>query len=94
MRAAICVLAVTPAGLLMGFGFPTGMRLARMHSDKPTPWFWGINGSAGVVASVMAVVLSIAFGINVTLVIGAACYVLLIPAALLIGRGPISPVAA
>jgi hypothetical protein len=26
-RAALCVLSITPAGLLLGYGFPTGMRL-------------------------------------------------------------------
>jgi hypothetical protein len=81
-RAIVCVLTIAPAGLLMGFGFPTGMRLVSQISDKPTPWFWGINGAMGVLASVAAVATSIAFGTGATLMIGAGCYYLLIPTVL------------
>jgi hypothetical protein len=81
-RAAICAAAVTPAGVLMGFGFPTGMRLVAATDPKPTPWFWGINGAAGVLASIVAIATSIAFGIDTTLGIGALCYFLLIIPAL------------
>ncbi|MPZ58063.1 MAG: hypothetical protein GEU91_16520 [Rhizobiales bacterium] len=84
-RAALCVLIITPAGLLMGFGFPTGMRLISAVDRKPTPWFWGINGAAGVLAASLAVTLSIALGISTTYLVGALCYLLLIPAALTIG---------
>jgi hypothetical protein len=82
IRAVACVVTITPAGLLMGFGFPTGMRLVSVVDRKPTPWFWGINGAAGVLASVAAIASSIAFGISVTLTIGAVCYFLLIPTVL------------
>ena len=84
-RCALCVATITPAGLLMGFGFPTGMRLVAAIDPKPTPWFWGINGAAGVLAASFAVGCSIAFGVNVALSIGGVCYALLIPAALVIG---------
>jgi hypothetical protein len=53
--------------------------------SKPTPWFWGINGAAGVLASCFAVLCSIAFGITATLVLASVCYLLLIPAGLAIG---------
>jgi hypothetical protein len=59
---------------------------------KPTPWFWGINGAAGVLASIVAVVLSLALGISATLMVGALCYFLLIPAALALLRAPASGV--
>jgi hypothetical protein len=82
-RALLCVATIAPAGVLMGFGFPTGMRLVSAIDRKPTPWFWGINGAAGVLASVMAVSTSIAIGISWTLRIGAVAYLLLIPTTLL-----------
>lgn len=85
MRGLICVLAITPAGILMGFGFPTGMRFISQVDRGPTPWFWGINGAAGVLASSFAVAMSIAFGIYVTLFAAGFCYALLIPAGLSIG---------
>src|SRR5712671_6227979 len=88
VRAGFCVLVLAPAGSLMGFGFPTGMRLVSAISTGPTPWFWGINGAAGVLAASVAVATSIAFSIDTTLRIGAACYLLVAaPAMLLMSAG-------
>jgi hypothetical protein len=88
VRAGLCVLVVAPAGFLMGFGFPTGMGLVSTISTGPTPWFWGINGGAGVLAASVALVTSIAFSIDTTLRIGAACYLLVAaPAVLLVFAG-------
>jgi hypothetical protein len=84
VRAAVAVALIAPGGLLMGFGFPTGMRLVQAHDRRPTPWFWGINGASGVLASVVAVAVNIAFGIHVTMILGALCYLALIPSALVI----------
>jgi hypothetical protein len=86
MRAGLAVLVLTPAGFLMGFGFPTGMRLVSRIDSRPTPWFWGINGAAGVLAASVAVLTSIEFGIDTTLRIGALCYLVLPGPALLLAR--------
>jgi hypothetical protein len=74
VRAMIALFIIIPAGLLMGFGFPTGMRLVSAIDTRPTPWFWAINGAAGVLAASIAVAVSIAFSINVCIWLGAACY--------------------
>ncbi len=73
------------ATFMSGFGFPTGMRLVSAWDPRPTPWFWGINGAAGVLAADVTVMISIAYGINAALRVGGICYLLLIPASLLIG---------
>ena len=88
-RAALATGVIAPVGILMGLAFPTGMRIVQQRDGRPTPWFWGINGAAGVLASVLAVALSIAFGIHTTLLLGAVCYLGLIPAANMMqsGRG-------
>jgi hypothetical protein len=87
VRAGFCVLVLAPAGFLMGFFFPTGMRLAARIDTGPTPWFWGINGAAGVLAASLAVLTSLAFDIDTTLRVGALCYLLLpAPALLLLYR--------
>ena len=86
VRGCLSVLVLSPAGFLMGVGFPTGMRLASNIDDGPTPWLWGINGAAGVLASSIAVLTSIAFGIDTTLRIGALCYLLLPAPGLLLMR--------
>jgi hypothetical protein len=87
VRAGFCVLTLAPAGLLMGFGFPTGMRLVSAVCTGPMPWFWGINGAAGVLAASVAVVTSIAFSIDTTLRIGAVCYLLIAAPAVLLVSG-------
>jgi spermidine synthase len=79
VRIAISVAAIMPLGFLLGFAFPTGMRLVEAIDKQPTPWFWGINGATGVLASVLGVMIGMAFGISVTMLLAAVCYLLLIP---------------
>ena len=78
-RAGLSVLLIGPAGLLMGFGFPTGMRLIMSRDRRPAPWFWGVNGAGGVLGSACAVAISMTFGISTTLMLGAACYFAILP---------------
>jgi SAM-dependent methyltransferase len=81
-RAGFAVLVLAPAGFLMGFGFPTGMRLVGALDPRPMPWFWGVNGAGGVLAASVAVLTSMAFSIDTSLQIGGVCYALLVlPAA-------------
>jgi hypothetical protein len=86
VRIAVTLAIVMPGGLLMGFGFPTGMRLVEAISREPTAWFWGINGATGVLASVLAVMLAMAFGINVTMAAAGISYLLVVPTALALSR--------
>jgi len=90
-RIAVSVIVLAPAGFLMGFGFPTGMALVERFGREPAPWFWGINGATGVLASVLAVMIGIAAGIQVTMIAAGCCYLLLIPAALSMLRGRAIP---
>ncbi len=87
-RGVLCVAVIAPAGLLMGCGFPTGMRLVMQQDPRPTPWFWGINGAAGVLAAGAAAILGLAWGVSLTLTVGALCYAALIPAGALVGFAP------
>jgi spermidine synthase len=87
-RALTSVAVIFPAGLLMGFGFPTGMRLVTRLDGRLTPWLWGVNGAAGVLAAGLAVACSIGFSIDVTISVGGVCYALLLVFALLLSRMP------
>jgi hypothetical protein len=87
-RAAVATAVIAPLGLLMGFGFPTGMRLVNGIDPRPTPWFWAINGAAGVLAAGIAVLVSIAVSISACLWIGGACYLALALAAVALTRMP------
>jgi hypothetical protein len=86
VRVLVCLAVVTPVGFAMGFAFPTGMRLVQRIDAEPTPWFWGINGATGVLASVVAVMIGISFGIDVTMIVAALCYLALIPTARILLR--------
>jgi hypothetical protein len=76
-RAFVCLVTVAPAGVLMGFMFPTGMRLCTRIDSRITPWLWAVNGAAGVLASGVVVMVSIATSLNHSLWLGAAAYTLL-----------------
>ena len=86
IRAAAAVLMVAPLGLLMGFGFPTGMALVNALDTRPTPWFWAINGAAGVLAASIAVAINIAFSISTSIWLSAICYLLVGAAAFALVR--------
>jgi len=79
MRIMISVATIVPPGFLMGFGFPVGMRIVNSIDSRPTPWFWAVNGAAGVLAASVAVLMSIVFSINISLFVGAVCYLLIGP---------------
>ncbi|EKE13970.1 MAG: Spermidine synthase-like protein [uncultured bacterium] len=73
------LLAVTilfPIGFFMGMVFPLGIRLANLKLPNLTPLLWGINGATSVFASVLAVGLSLSFGISATFWTGVTFYLI------------------
>jgi hypothetical protein len=73
----------------MGMPFPTGLRaLASFPApefpagEKPgteqsaVEWAWAMNAASSVLGSVLAMVIAIQFGLNITLACGAAAYLL------------------
>jgi len=81
-RASVCLLIMAPAGVMMGFMFPTGMQLCTRIDSRITPWLWAVNGSAGVLASGGTVLVSLQTSLNVALWVGALGYALLTVAAI------------
>jgi hypothetical protein len=91
LRVLISLALIAPTALGLGLCFPLGLRLceqmelrvlgdttSREHQGSALgPWLWGINGACGVCASGLALGTSMVFGIHVTLLLGALCYVLL-----------------
>jgi hypothetical protein len=94
MRRTVVVAGfVVPLALAMGCCFPIGMRLVGRQSDRVTAWMWGVNGAAGVMASILAVMVSMWLGIHVNLLIAGLLYaLLLIPLRSLAMTGLIDPV--
>ena len=75
-------LVLIPLGLAMGMPFPTGLRAL---ASAPVPefpandgnaveWAWAMNAASSVLGSVLAMVIAIHWGLNITLACGAAAY--------------------
>ncbi|MDX1383126.1 MAG: hypothetical protein R3190_05735 [Thermoanaerobaculia bacterium] len=80
-RCAVTVAIVGAMTLPLGLCFPLGLRLVRRTTNQGTPWFWGVNGAAGVLASVAAVAISMWVGIGTSLLLATLLYALLVPLA-------------
>jgi spermidine synthase len=77
---------LVPLGFAMGMPFPTGLRaLAGPMPEFPAAskgdfqenaveWAWAVNAGSSVLGSVLAIVIAIQFGLNVTLACGAGAY--------------------
>lgn len=75
---SLVVLAFTgPLSLMLGCCFPVGMRLVGRLTDTGAAWMWGVNGGASVLASVVAVGISMWVGISANLALAAMCYLML-----------------
>ncbi len=99
IKLGVCAIVLGPLGLAMGMPFPTGLRAITNSSDLELPvsefgepathrdhgveWAWAMNAASSVLGSVLAMVIAIRFGLNVTLASGAVAYglaLLLFPA--------------
>jgi hypothetical protein len=76
---------LVPPGFAMGMPFPSGLRALSLRDSRPgsvpanhgaVEWAWAMNAASSVLGSVLAMVIAIQFGLNVTLACGAAAYVL------------------
>jgi hypothetical protein len=77
VRSLVVMACSAPISVLLGFCFPVGMVLVRRLSPDATAWMWGVNGAAGVLASIMAVAISMWLGIHVNLLAASLLYILL-----------------
>ena len=73
-KIGVSILVIFPLGFLLGFFFPTGMRLTRAAGDSETPWYWALNGIFGVLSSALAVFVAIFSGISTNFYIAVLCY--------------------
>ncbi len=78
---------LVPLGFAMGMPFPTGLRalaggnrgkLPALQGDEASgnmvEWAWAMNAASSVLGSVLAIIIAIQFGLNITLGSGAAAY--------------------
>ena len=74
IRIVAAVLLLFPTGLFMGMAFPLGMKLASTRARDLTPWLWGLNGAASVLASVLAVCIALTWSISTAFWTGVVAY--------------------
>jgi hypothetical protein len=66
-RAALVFLLVAPVGVCLGTFMPTGLDRLKAAAPAFAPWAWGINGIFSVLAPLVAVGLSMSWGITALL---------------------------
>jgi hypothetical protein len=83
---SLCVLAFTGTlATLLGMCFPIGVR--RVSDEQAVvAWAWGVNGACGVLASILAVSLSIWVGIDANFWVAAGLYAALLAPLSRMGR--------
>jgi hypothetical protein len=74
VRIMTSMLTLFPVGIFMGMAFPIGMKMASNKCRDMTPWFWAINGTTSVTASVLTVAISINWSISAAYWTGFVCY--------------------
>ena len=74
IRILAAVMLLFPIGLFMGMAFPIGMKLAATRAQELTPWLWGLNGAASVLATVLGVCIALTWSISTAFWTGWACY--------------------
>jgi hypothetical protein len=87
VKFLISGILLVPLGFAMGMPFPTGLRALASFPAPEFPsgensqnsaveWAWAMNAASSVLGSVLAMVIAIQFGLNVTLACGAVAYLL------------------
>jgi len=92
VKLVVSAVVLVPLGFAMGMPFPTGLRAIANIADVELPaselgepansddnaveWAWAMNAASSVLGSVLAMVIAIHFGLNVTVACGAAAYLL------------------
>ncbi len=88
VKLLVSAALLVPLGLAMGMPFPSGLRaLASIPvpefpaagkgrvQENAVEWAWAMNAGSSVLGSVLAMVIAIQYGLNITLACGAAAYV-------------------
>ena len=76
VRIALTVVALSTLGIALGFGFPTGMRLAGAEDRDLKVLAWGVNGAGSVLGGIAAVLVALHGGILQAFWTGFAFYLL------------------
>lgn len=79
LKVIMTFVFIFPLGFLMGFPFPTGIRLLSLQEKKLIPWAWATNAFSTVLHSVLALMIAFAGGYNLVLLLAAGGYLFTLP---------------
>jgi spermidine synthase len=90
-KLIVSAILLVPLGFAMGMPFPTGLRalasapmpefptVVRAElEENAVEWAWAVNAGSSVLGSVLAIVIAIQFGLNITMACGAVAYLMAI----------------
>ncbi len=77
LRMIVAIGVVFPLGFFMGSFLPQGIRLLG-ERNGPVALFWGLNGAASVLGSILAMIFQITLGLSATFLLGVILYVVAI----------------
>ncbi len=73
-RIISCIIFLLPIGIAMGVMIPSGIKLLEPKYKNYIPVLWGINGTMSVLGSVIAAMLCMNLGANMTFLSGIVAY--------------------
>ncbi len=73
-RGILAAAALFPLAFVLGIPFPAGMALLGPGAGRLVPWCWAVSGTAGVLGSLLALLVAMHGGYTLTLGLGAALY--------------------
>jgi hypothetical protein len=79
IKLLVSGILLVPLGFVMGMPFPTGLHALAGETaahDNAIEWAWAMNAASSVLGSVLAMVIAIHFGLNLTLAAGATAYLM------------------
>jgi len=83
VKLLVSAVLLVPLGIAMGMPFPTGLRalagaaggeFSGSGAGNAVEWAWAMNAASSVLGSVVAMVIAIHWGLNITLACGGAAY--------------------
>ncbi|MGB6866459.1 MAG: hypothetical protein WBE11_12265 [Candidatus Aminicenantaceae bacterium] len=75
-RILLTSLSIFPVGFLMGFPFPSGIRLLDQAGKRWIPWAWAINAFSSIINSVVALLIAFIGGYSLVLFLAGAGYLI------------------
>ncbi len=74
-RIALTLALLAPIGVTLGMYLPIGIRVVASMDRRLIPWAWAVNGCATVVGTIAAVMLGMAYGLDLVMLLAAGVYI-------------------